>query len=252
MNFFKRAIAHILAITVALSGAMIASAKNLNKNSKDKKDNHNYKKAAVITIGTTAVVLPTAYCIYKYLTRPHGSRGLNREDIAKNIELHFIERINSYPTQKNQEDQKYIKLSPMMVGLGMLKSHTKRLNMDFVKTLNNNVYINLNDAKVLKEYLLINLCDLYDFLQNGIGYIPEPSDSSRQILQNRYEELATNHLWQTNRVADIYMELYNFYRYLSDGICNLELPIKSANEVELQGEIVDSREVHPTIERVCL
>lgn len=252
MNFFKRAIAHILAITVALSGAMIASAKNLNKISKDKKDNHNYKKAAIITIGTTAIALPTTYCIYKCLTRPHGSQGLNREDIAKNIERHFIERINSYPTQKNQEDQKYIKLSPMMVGLGMLKSPTKRLNMNFVRTLENDVYINLNDAKVLQEYLLLNLCALYDFLHDESGCIPTPSDSSRQILQNCYEELATNHLWQTNRVADIYMELYNFYRYLSDGICNLELPIGSANEVELQGEIVDSREVHPTIERVCL
>lgn len=252
MNFFKKVTVYILAITVALSGVMVASAKKPNENSKDKKDNHNYENAAIITIGTTAVALPTVYYIYKYLTSPQGSQGLNREDIAKNMEQNFIERINSYPTQKNQEDQKYIKLSPMMVGLGMLKSHTKRLNMDFVRTLNNDVYINLNDAKVLKEYLLINLCALYDFLQNGTGYIPEPSDSSRQILQNRYEELATNHLWQTNRVADIYMELYNFYRYLSDGICNLELLIGSANEVELQGEIVNSREVHPTIERVCL
>lgn len=173
--------------------------------------------------------------------------------MAHIIEQRFIERLNSYPTEKSLENKKYISLSPKGICKKMSEiSPVKRIPPSFSESLKLGVYVNLSDAKVLKEYLLINLCALYDFLQNGTGYIPEPSDSSRQILQNRYEELATNHLWQTNRVADIYMELYNFYRYLSDGTCNLELPIGSANEVELQGKIVHSREVHPTIERVCL
>lgn len=252
MNFLKKSISTFLAAVLAFSGTMTVLA-SPSKTKKKKKSNH--LTAITIFVGTALGASPF---IHKFWRSHHKSPTTTKNpesstdaaypltplNMAHIIEQRFIERLNSYPTEKSLENKKYISLSPKGICKKMSEiSPVKRIPPSFSESLKLGVYVNLTEANALKECMLTNLCVLYDILHSSSG---EPLSPSRTpdiftYLDNHYQELATSKAWESNEIADIYMELFNFYTVLENEILDLNDPDSTANEATIESAFAGCR-----------
>ena len=252
MNFFKKSISTFLAAVLTFSGTMMVYA---SPPTTKKKKKSSHLTTVTIFVGATLGVSPF---VYKFWPSHHKkttttenqnsftdmTHSLTPQNTAYIIEQRFIERLNSYPTEKNLENEKYIRLSPKDICERMSAvSPIKRINIDFINTLKTDVFMNLTEANALKECILANLCVLYDILHGSSG---EPLSPSRTpdiftYLDNHYQELATNKAWESAEIADIYMELLNFYTVLENKMMDLTATGSAANEATIESAFVGCR-----------
>ncbi len=211
MKFLKKSITRILstilAVVVSITGAAAVPSKK--ETVKKNTPNNSNRTAKVVVGGITLASI--ALFVHHFL---------DADKKALNIELEFIQLLNSFPTLKSIKEHsqnsppniRYFKLIPntFVRGITCLLPENERLLPGGALHLSGDVVgITCNEANNITQYLERSLSRLYQII-NKHPFPPGPILRDPTLFKY-YNSIVISSEWKTNFAKRVYLDMCDFY-----------------------------------------